>query len=164
MVTETCIVACCCNFGGWVWTLINRWMIDQFVTYIILCIWRADLVQWWELSHWVTRSWVRSSLSADLRGEGLPRFFPSPDPTHVGASGTGSALFIRNCEAPSCYAYKHASFMKAQSSGFGFCWFKVQYVYSNKTVHEHAKLQTMPVLRPPSTLHPQNILFFLSVA
>jgi hypothetical protein len=32
-----------------------------------------------------------------LRGEGLPRFFPSPDPTHVGASGTGSALFnVRN--------------------------------------------------------------------
>ena len=29
-----------------------------------------------------------------LRGEGLPRFFPSPDPTHVGASGTGSALII----------------------------------------------------------------------
>ena len=28
-----------------------------------------------------------------LRGEGLPRFFPSPDPTHVRASGTGSALF-----------------------------------------------------------------------
>ena len=27
-----------------------------------------------------------------LRGEGLPRFSPSPDPTHVGASGTGSAL------------------------------------------------------------------------
>ena len=25
-------------------------------------------------------------------GEGLPRFFPSPDPTHVRASGTGSAL------------------------------------------------------------------------
>jgi hypothetical protein len=24
----------------------------------------------------------------------LPRFFPSPDPTHVGASGTGSALLI----------------------------------------------------------------------
>jgi len=29
-----------------------------------------------------------------LRGEGLPRFFPSPDPTHVGASGIGSALFF----------------------------------------------------------------------
>jgi len=29
-----------------------------------------------------------------LRGEGLPRFFPSPDPTHVGASGSGSAPFI----------------------------------------------------------------------
>jgi len=29
-----------------------------------------------------------------LRGEGLPRFFPSPDPTHVGAFGTGSALFF----------------------------------------------------------------------
>ena len=29
-----------------------------------------------------------------LRGEGLPRFFPSLDPTHVGASGTGSALFF----------------------------------------------------------------------
>ena len=28
-----------------------------------------------------------------LRGEGLPRFFPSPDPTHVGASGTGSAQY-----------------------------------------------------------------------
>jgi len=29
-----------------------------------------------------------------LWGEGLPRFFPSPDPTHVGASSTGSALFF----------------------------------------------------------------------
>ena len=28
-----------------------------------------------------------------LRGEGLPRFFPYPDPTHVGAFGTGSTLF-----------------------------------------------------------------------
>ena len=27
-----------------------------------------------------------------LRGEGLPRFSPSLDATHVGASGTGSAL------------------------------------------------------------------------
>ena len=27
-------------------------------------------------------------------GEGLPRFFSSPDPTHVGASGTRSALFF----------------------------------------------------------------------
>jgi len=45
-------------------------------------------VQWWE------RSWVRSSLSADLRGEGLPWFFPSPDLTHVGASGTGSVFFF----------------------------------------------------------------------
>jgi len=55
----------------------------------------TSLVQWWELSHWVTRLWVRSSLSADFAGgEGLPQFFPSPDPTHVGASGTGSALFF----------------------------------------------------------------------
>ena len=30
-----------------------------------------------------------------LRGEGLPRFFPSPDPTHVGASGTGSAPLLK---------------------------------------------------------------------
>ena len=29
-----------------------------------------------------------------LRGGGLPRFFPSPDPTHVGASDTGSALYL----------------------------------------------------------------------
>ena len=29
-----------------------------------------------------------------LPGEGLPLFFPSPDPTHVGASGTGSTLFF----------------------------------------------------------------------
>ena len=29
-----------------------------------------------------------------LREEGLPRFFPSPNPTHVEASGTGSAPFI----------------------------------------------------------------------
>ena len=28
-----------------------------------------------------------------LQGEGLPRFSPSLDPTHVGASGTGSVLF-----------------------------------------------------------------------
>jgi hypothetical protein len=26
----------------------------------------------------------------------LPRFFPSSDPTHVGASSTGSALFFRD--------------------------------------------------------------------
>jgi hypothetical protein len=32
-----------------------------------------------------------------LRGEGLPRFFPSPDPTHMGASSTGSALFLKRC-------------------------------------------------------------------
>ena len=30
-----------------------------------------------------------------LWGKGLPRFFPSPDPTHVGASGIGSALFYK---------------------------------------------------------------------
>jgi len=29
-----------------------------------------------------------------LRGKGLSRFIPSLDPTHVGASGTGSALFL----------------------------------------------------------------------
>ena len=28
-----------------------------------------------------------------LWGKGLSRFIPSPDPTHVEASGTGSALF-----------------------------------------------------------------------
>jgi len=28
-----------------------------------------------------------------LRGKGLSWFIPSPDPTHVGASGTGSALY-----------------------------------------------------------------------
>ena len=32
-----------------------------------------------------------------LRGEGLPRFFPSLDPAHVGASGTRSALMHRHC-------------------------------------------------------------------
>jgi len=31
-----------------------------------------------------------------LRGKGLSRFIPSPDPTHVGASGTGSALFLQH--------------------------------------------------------------------
>ena len=29
-----------------------------------------------------------------LRGKGLSRFIPSPDPTHVGDSGTESALFF----------------------------------------------------------------------
>jgi len=53
------------------------------------------VVRGWELSHWVTRSWVRSSLSADFAGEGLPQFFPSPDPTHVGASGTRAALLLK---------------------------------------------------------------------
>ena len=28
-----------------------------------------------------------------LQGKGLSRFIPSPDPTHVGASGTGFAIF-----------------------------------------------------------------------
>ena len=44
------------------------------------------------LSHQVVGS--KQSLRRFLRGKGLSRFIPSPDPTHVGASGTGSALLI----------------------------------------------------------------------
>ena len=70
---------------------------------------RAGLVQWWELSHWVTRSWVRSSLSIDFAGK---RLIPSPDPTHVGASGTGSALpkrcFGRKGLIDTCMAVYHS--------------------------------------------------------
>ena len=41
-------------------------------------LWRAGLVQWWELSHWVTRSRVQSSLSADFAGGRLASVFPFP--------------------------------------------------------------------------------------
>ena len=57
----------------------------------ILCIWPAilpsvaGLVQWWELSHWVTRSRVRSSLSADFTGERLASVFPFPKPHSCGS-------------------------------------------------------------------------------
>ena len=44
-----------------------------------------------------------------LPGEGLPLFFPSPDPTHVGASGTGSTLFFslfrRFCGGKACLSF-----------------------------------------------------------
>jgi hypothetical protein len=33
------------------------------------------------------------AVSPHLRGEDLPPFMPSLDPTHVGTSGTGSALY-----------------------------------------------------------------------
>ena len=36
----------------------------------------------------------------------MPRFFSSPDPTHVGASGTGSALFTCTLRLPSKVEYK----------------------------------------------------------
>jgi hypothetical protein len=55
---------------------------------------RVGLVRWWELSHWITRSRVWSSLSADFAGGRLASVFPFPKPTHVEASGTGSALFL----------------------------------------------------------------------
>jgi len=43
------------------------------------------------------KSRVRRSLSADFAGGRLASVFPSPDPTHVGASGAGSApLFTEN--------------------------------------------------------------------
>jgi hypothetical protein len=41
------------------------------------------------LSHQV----VGSNQSLRLRGKELPRFLSFPHPTHVGVSGTGSALF-----------------------------------------------------------------------
>jgi hypothetical protein len=53
---------------------------------------RACLVQWWELSHWVTSSRVRSSLSTFAR-KGLPWFIPSLNPTYLGASDTGSTQY-----------------------------------------------------------------------
>ena len=46
---------------------------------------RAGLVQWWELSHWVIRSWVRSSLSADFAGGRLASVFPFPRPHSCGS-------------------------------------------------------------------------------
>jgi len=59
-------------------------IIKNFYTIIIFC-WRADLVQWWELSHWVTRSRVRSSLSADFAGGRLTSVFPFPRPHSCGS-------------------------------------------------------------------------------
>ena len=47
--------------------------------------WRAGLVQWWELSHWVTRSRVRSGLSADFTGGRLASVFPFPRPHSCGS-------------------------------------------------------------------------------
>ena len=46
---------------------------------------RAGLVQWWELSHWVTRSRVRSILSADFAGGRLASVFPFPRPHSCGS-------------------------------------------------------------------------------
>jgi len=44
------------------------------------------------LSHQVAGS--KQPLRRFCGGEGLPQFFPSPVPTHVGASGTGSAPLL----------------------------------------------------------------------
>ena len=45
-----------------------------------------------------------------LRGKGLSRFIPSPDPTHVGASGTGSAPFLLGCWRVAVYYVKRLHF------------------------------------------------------
>ena len=42
-------------------------------------------MQWWELSHWVTRSRVRSSLSADFAGGRPASVFPFPIPHSCGS-------------------------------------------------------------------------------
>ena len=42
-------------------------------------------MQWWELSHWVTRSRVRSSLSADFAGGRFASVFPFPRPHSCGS-------------------------------------------------------------------------------
>jgi hypothetical protein len=48
------------------------------------------------LARQVTKSWVRSRFSAEfLRGKTLLRLFPSPDPTRVGASGSGPVLLCK---------------------------------------------------------------------
>jgi len=52
------------------------------IKYIQTC---SRLVQWWELSHWVTRSQVRSSLSADFVGGRLASVFPFPRPHSCGS-------------------------------------------------------------------------------
>jgi hypothetical protein len=52
-----------------------------------------SVVQW---SYCVTRSRVRSSFSAFAQ-EGLSQFISFVDPTHVGASGTGSPGFLTFC-------------------------------------------------------------------
>ncbi|CAD6232326.1 unnamed protein product [Miscanthus lutarioriparius] len=61
------------------------------------------------------RSWVRSSRSVDFAREGLPRFFPSPDPTHVGASGTGCSVRLIH-EVVSKFDLKKRDLVK--STGF----------------------------------------------
>ena len=51
-------------------------------------------------------------------GEGLPRFFPSLDPTHVGAFGTGSAPLdkrIADMKLAKDFAMTMEEFRKLQS-------------------------------------------------
>jgi hypothetical protein len=55
--------------------------------------WRAGLVQWWKLSHWVIRS-TDSKQPLRIYREDLPWFIPSPDTTHVAASGMGLPFFM----------------------------------------------------------------------
>ena len=52
------------------------------------------MVQWWKLSHWVIRSWVRSSLSVDFTKERLVSVYPFPRPHSRGSLSTGFALFF----------------------------------------------------------------------
>ena len=54
---------------------------------------RTGLAQWLKANPLSQRSWVRRSLSAKA-GVRLASVIPSPDPTHVGATSTGSVLFF----------------------------------------------------------------------
>ena len=65
--------------------LLRTLMSMHFVISYHPCHWRAGLVQWWELSHWVTRSWVRSSLSTDFAREWLVSVYPFPRPHSCGS-------------------------------------------------------------------------------
>jgi hypothetical protein len=64
---------------------------------------------WWVLARRVIRSWPPGFEAVSLQnfcgGKTLLRLFPSPDPTRVGASGTGSALFFL-CMLQNDYALK----------------------------------------------------------
>ena len=74
-------------------TVLYAYECNTKTTVILFCNIRA----WCSGESCLTESSGRGFEAASpqiLRGKGLPRFFPSPDPTRVGASGTGSALNI----------------------------------------------------------------------